>query len=631
MSTQKPRFSAVFFITLTSLAMGVFVLGGGCPGVVAGLPFDVAGDPNAAAPAAPADTAPDTAGDPTDDGSALDDTDLPDADVADDDGLDDNGDQAAETYTLTVNVTGTGTVSPTGGQYDAGSALSLTATPGGGFRFDHWEGDATGAANPLAITLSKNMTVTAVFVAFGDVAPEFYAVYDRILDTDELGDPFNIHLAAMNKNGTKVFVVNGAGDGNDRKGWVLNDLAGSTRTPFDLPDGVGQIRFLAASADGSRAFMSSGYEDKIFKWEGGAVTTVDVSAAPSPGTLYTLKTNASGSQIFMKDDWDAYRVNADGTGPARIIDADLVPATSGTGYRVWDIAVDDAGRVAFLLLIRRPDSSWVVELFFWDNGTITQLTDDRTGYKAYLYICPQGNKIVYQDQAATQYVMIGSDGTGRTPVAAAGHNFGGIGLDQAGTRMVYDDSAARGGRLLDPPGGAALELMPATITLSMTDQICMTGDGTRIMFIYRYSSAPLKQSVYIGHLNDAAAVPSKPDITHIRFSPTSMSRTMPAGTQVALEFTAADPNGLADVVETAADEMVNGAYIGEGANSPASFSDDPHDNGVGVDAAPGDGRFTTGGKPGGKVGQYDEVTVRLGTRDASGTVVIADAVLPIVP
>src|SRR3989442_8239019 len=58
-----------------------------------------------------------------------------------------------------------------GGFYDAGTVLSLTAaTPvadgtGKRWRFDTWSGDATGSSNPVSVTMSAARSVTANYVA----------------------------------------------------------------------------------------------------------------------------------------------------------------------------------------------------------------------------------------------------------------------------------------------------------------------------------------------------------------------------------------------------------------------------------------------------------------------------------
>ena len=68
-------------------------------------------------------------------------------------------------YSLTVNVVGSGSVdlSPSGGSYNSGAQVQLTANPAAGWTFSSWSGDLTGSANPANITMNFNKTVTATF------------------------------------------------------------------------------------------------------------------------------------------------------------------------------------------------------------------------------------------------------------------------------------------------------------------------------------------------------------------------------------------------------------------------------------------------------------------------------------
>jgi len=68
-------------------------------------------------------------------------------------------------YTLTVNTTGSGsvTLNPAGGTYDAGTPVQLTAVPAAGWQFDGWGGDLSGSTNPTSITMNSNHTVSATF------------------------------------------------------------------------------------------------------------------------------------------------------------------------------------------------------------------------------------------------------------------------------------------------------------------------------------------------------------------------------------------------------------------------------------------------------------------------------------
>jgi hypothetical protein len=54
----------------------------------------------------------------------------------------------------------------TGAIYEVaeGTTVTLTAAPGTNSVFDHWEGGATGTANPVNVVVNGNTAVRAVFV-----------------------------------------------------------------------------------------------------------------------------------------------------------------------------------------------------------------------------------------------------------------------------------------------------------------------------------------------------------------------------------------------------------------------------------------------------------------------------------
>jgi len=76
-------------------------------------------------------------------------------------------------YNLTIQVSGQGTVAmnPTGGSYAAGTAVTLTATADSGWQLSGWSGDLTGSANPAAVTMDANKSVTATFTETSDNDP----------------------------------------------------------------------------------------------------------------------------------------------------------------------------------------------------------------------------------------------------------------------------------------------------------------------------------------------------------------------------------------------------------------------------------------------------------------------------
>jgi RHS repeat-associated protein/uncharacterized repeat protein (TIGR02543 family) len=68
-------------------------------------------------------------------------------------------------YTLTVNTTGSGSVtkSPSQTEYSSGTSVTLTANPSAGYAFTGWSGDLSGSTNPSSISMTANKTVAATF------------------------------------------------------------------------------------------------------------------------------------------------------------------------------------------------------------------------------------------------------------------------------------------------------------------------------------------------------------------------------------------------------------------------------------------------------------------------------------
>lgn len=64
-------------------------------------------------------------------------------------------------YTLTVSAGTGGSVSTTGGSYEAGASVSVTATPNTEYEFTGWSNGSTD--NPLSVTVNSNTTITANF------------------------------------------------------------------------------------------------------------------------------------------------------------------------------------------------------------------------------------------------------------------------------------------------------------------------------------------------------------------------------------------------------------------------------------------------------------------------------------
>jgi uncharacterized repeat protein (TIGR02543 family) len=67
-------------------------------------------------------------------------------------------------FTLTTVGSQGGSVSPLGANdYSNGTSVELTAIPSAGYLFDIWTGNASGGTNPLTVTMSGDLTITANF------------------------------------------------------------------------------------------------------------------------------------------------------------------------------------------------------------------------------------------------------------------------------------------------------------------------------------------------------------------------------------------------------------------------------------------------------------------------------------
>jgi len=69
-------------------------------------------------------------------------------------------------YILEVTTVDQGSVSltPSGGTYNEGTEVELTATADPGWEFSGWSGHLTGSANPATLTMDADKSVTAIFI-----------------------------------------------------------------------------------------------------------------------------------------------------------------------------------------------------------------------------------------------------------------------------------------------------------------------------------------------------------------------------------------------------------------------------------------------------------------------------------
>jgi hypothetical protein len=154
-------------------------------------------------------------------------------------------------------VTGSGSVAG-GGTFTNGSSVTLTATPDAGQVFIGWSGDATGSANPLTLTVERDMNVGAIFIEPASHGLVTQASYDVVIaERDARFTEDQIH--AMSANYT--IGLNAAGNVQMKINFFESaDL--NTFTPFTVsPESVsvvdGKICLEFAPADNAAFFRFS--------------------------------------------------------------------------------------------------------------------------------------------------------------------------------------------------------------------------------------------------------------------------------------------------------------------------------------------------------------------------------------
>jgi hypothetical protein len=113
-------------------------------------------------------------------------------------------------YTLSVtsNPTDGGTINPTSGEYEDGTALTIRFSPNTNYEFDRWSGDVSGKETSLSITMDSNKSIVGNFV---------------LSDTDEDGVTDDIDQCPDTPNGESVNSTGCSSSQIDTDGDGVND------------------------------------------------------------------------------------------------------------------------------------------------------------------------------------------------------------------------------------------------------------------------------------------------------------------------------------------------------------------------------------------------------------------------
>ena len=89
-------------------------------------------------------------------------------------------------YSVEISAASGGAVDNSGGSFDSGSTLTVTATPNSGYVFINWSDGTTD--NPKELSVNSNLTLTANFGEAFTVSTEFAELYNSIDGLSTVGD-----------------------------------------------------------------------------------------------------------------------------------------------------------------------------------------------------------------------------------------------------------------------------------------------------------------------------------------------------------------------------------------------------------------------------------------------------------
>jgi hypothetical protein len=216
-------------------------------------------------------------------------------------------------FTLSTSSGAGGSVSPSGGSFDAGSLLSLEAIPDSGHAFTGWGGALTGSSSPALLLLDADRAVTA----------GFSPVYDLEVATSGAGSVSVDPTPGPYLEGSRVDLLATPAAGS-ALGWS-GHVSGSTNPQSLLMDADKQVTAtftplhdVSVSTTGSGSVSIAPAAGPYLQG-----TVLTLSASPGPGFAFTgWSGDLSGSQ-----------------NPAQLI-LDDDQAVGATFTRLYDVSVD---------------------------------------------------------------------------------------------------------------------------------------------------------------------------------------------------------------------------------------------------------------------------------------------------
>ncbi|AZR72907.1 hypothetical protein BBF96_05585 [Anoxybacter fermentans] len=201
-------------------------------------------------------------------------------------------------YTLTVNISGQGTVekNPDQTTYEEGTDVTLTAKPAAGWFFDHWEGGPidTSTTNPETVTMNSDITVTAVFTSLN---------LPNKLTFISLQDSSNGEIYYLDANNILVRLTNNTNLIEEKPQWHPY----KSKILFEAYDtSEGNSNIYVVDADGSNLTrLTSDYaNEKSPVWAPGGDKIAFVSDQEGNDDIYVMNEDGTSLLRLTLNDYD---------------------------------------------------------------------------------------------------------------------------------------------------------------------------------------------------------------------------------------------------------------------------------------------------------------------------------------
>ena len=181
-------------------------------------------------------------------------------------------------FNLVVGVTEGGSVNTSGGTYDENTTVSITATPIEGYFFTGWTGNATGNENPLSVTITGNVDITANFMQYiyldsngitikcPNAAIGYTGVINGVTFTVVDNTTIRTEIANGNCNLCTTLVTNMTGDSNTNSNF-FNDESFNSNIGFWDTSNVTDMS--------SMFYGATAFNQDIGSWDTSSVTTMN--------------------------------------------------------------------------------------------------------------------------------------------------------------------------------------------------------------------------------------------------------------------------------------------------------------------------------------------------------------------